>query len=70
MTLRRDKGRDRREKERERQKRYQKGNDSDSKLMKGSSSVSLVVDETESQYEDYPLQHLFSWKGPILYRQH
>jgi len=52
MTLRRDKGRDR-GKKREREKRRQKGNDSDSKLMKGSSSVSLVVDETESQCEHY-----------------
>lgn len=59
MTLCRDKGRDRGEKEREREKRHQKGNDSDSKLMKGSSSVSLVVDETESQCEDYTLQDLF-----------
>lgn len=51
-----------REKEREREKRRRKGNDSDSKLMKGSSSVSLVVDETESQCEDYTLQHLLLGK--------
>lgn len=58
-------GKRQREKGREREKRHQKGNDSDSKLMKGSSSVSLVFHETESQYEDYTLQHLF-FLGKVL----